>query len=257
MTTAARDVHTGGRDVSIDDARAFVRDGHVTLRAFYDRSRLARLGHALRAAQKQRARLAGDVDNSLTRDMFLSRFSDEVAALVRSPRLAAVAAELLGARAIRFVQDVLMEKSGEQVATPWHRDSDFWSFSGVGALTIWIPLQDTAVEMSPLRYADGSHRHADPHPLGALGKAAIPLRYRVTSSAMMLGDVAIHEYRTLHGAAPNVSGLPRRSIAVHLIDADARIRAPRFPGQFEHASRCGWDRCEDGAAFTDEIAPLI
>ena len=237
--------------------QTFSRDGHVRLRAFFGADEIVRLGRALTVAKTRKSRLDGDADDSLTRDMFLSRFSDEVRAFVRNPRIAALAAELLGCRRIRFMQDVMMEKDGEQTETPWHRDSDFWSFSGGAALTLWIPLQDTSAAMSPLRYASGSQHTDDPHPMHALEKACIPLRFRVASSGLHLGDVAVHHYKTLHGAARNESGRSRRSLTIHLIDADAIVRAPRFPGQFEHAARCGWDRLTDGDRLSDEIAPLI
>jgi ectoine hydroxylase-related dioxygenase (phytanoyl-CoA dioxygenase family) len=227
----------------------------VRLRSLYDADEIATLNDALLRARGNR--LAGTVDKSLTRDKFLSRRSSEVSAFVRDPRLAAMAAERLGCRRIRFMQDVMLEKDGEQVQTPWHRDSDFWSFSGIGAITMWIPLQDTSLAMSPLRYASRSHLERDPRPIRAIQKACILLRFRVTSSALALGDVAVHHFKTLHGAARNSDTRPRRCLAVHLIDADARVRAPRYPAQVEHPVVCGWDRLQDGDRFTDDIAPLV
>lgn len=238
-------------------ARAFQRDGHVLLRAWYAPDEIAGLDGALVRAKTRSRRLAGDADDSLRRDIFLSRLSSVVAAFVTSPRLGALAAELLGCRRVRFMQDVMMEKGGEQLPTPWHRDSDFWSFSGIGALTIWIPLQDTSPAMSPLRYASGSHLAPDPHPLNRAQIACIPLRFRVTSAPLALGDVAVHHFKTLHGAARNHETRSRRAFGIHLIDADARVRAARYPGQSEHAARCGWDRLADGERFTDDVAPLI
>lgn len=238
--------------------RAFQRDGHVQVPAFYGAAEIAGLNEALFRARPQNSRFVGDVDNALTRDMFLSRMSNDVAAFVRDPRLGALAAELLGCRRVRFMQDVFLEKGSGCVPTPWHRDSDFWSFSGAGALTVWIPLQDTPLAMSPLRYATGSHLVPDPRPLRTLEMACIPLRFRVASSAMALGDVAVHHYQTLHGAARNAdAGAPRRSLGIHFIDADALVRAPRNPGQSEHAVRCDWDGIADGDPFTDDIAPLV
>jgi ectoine hydroxylase-related dioxygenase (phytanoyl-CoA dioxygenase family) len=238
--------------------REFQREGHVQVRAFYGAGEIAGLTEALLRARPQSSRFLGDVDNALIRDMFLSRVSSEVSAFVRDPRLGALAAELLGCRRVRFMQDVMLEKGGRYEPTAWHRDSDFWSFSGAGALTVWIPLQDTPLHMSPLRYATGSHLVADPHPLRTLEMACIPLRFRIASSAMAVGDIAIHHYKTLHGAARNAdAGAPRRSLGIHFIDADAQVRAPRNPGQSEHAVRCDWDRIADGDSFTDDIAPLV
>jgi ectoine hydroxylase-related dioxygenase (phytanoyl-CoA dioxygenase family) len=260
MKTMARTaVSDDRREHPHDDAvRAFRRDGHVRLHAFYRPDEITRLDEALMRVKARRDHLPSDVDKSLSRDMFFSRLSSEVAAFVTSPKIGAIASELLGCRRVRFIQDVLLEKDGEQSDTPWHRDSDFWSFSGIGALTLWIPLQDTSLAMSPLRYATGSHLARDPRPLHAVRKACIPLQYRTTSSALDLGDVAVHHSNILHGAGRNrEAGRPRRSYAIHLIDADALVRASRFPGQVEHAAGCGWDRLRDGDRLTDEIAPLV
>ena len=235
--------------------RAYQRDGHVCLRGFYHADEIARLDDALTRAQKLASRPAGDADQSLTRDGFLSRQSKEVAAYVVDARLGAVAARLLGVSRVRLIHDVLFEKGWEQEETPWHRDSDFWSFTGVGALTMWIPLQDTPLSMSPLRYISGSHLNRNQHPPSRLEKALLPMRFRITSSALALGDVAVHHFTTLHSAAPNHERRARRALAVHVIDADARFRWSGDPNHVEHARRCNWDRLRDGDPFTNEIAP--
>lgn len=155
------------------------------------------------------------------------------------------------------MQNVLFEKGPGQKETPWHRDSEFWRFEGIGALTAWIPLQVTPLSMGSLRYAARSHQVPGaerPHPLRA---TVIRLRYRVNSSALALGDVTLHHYRTLHGAARNHEPRPRRALAIHLIDGDARYRSPRCENELEHATRCGWTQLSDGDPLPDEIAPLI
>lgn len=249
---------TERRDTSLEwSVRQFQRHGHVRLRAVYTADEIARLDEALTRAQRRIRRLPGDADKSLTRDGFLSRHSSEVAAYVMDPKLGALAAQLLGSRRIRLIHDVMLEKEWGQGATPWHRDSDFWSFTGIGALTMWIPLQETPLSMSPLRYAAGSHLERDPHPLRAVERALIPVRFRVISSPLACGDVAVHHFKTLHGAARNYAPRPRRALAVHLIDGDARFVSSEGSRHMEHAQRCGWVRLKDGDLFTDEIAPLV
>lgn len=241
-----------------DVVSAFRRDGHVRIPTLFRPSEIAALDRALGEAQAGLEPLQSNVDASLKRGAFCSRRSAEIAAFVRNPRLGSLAAELLGVRTVRFIQDILFQKDREHSHTPWHRDSDFWSFSGIGALTLWIPLQNTPLSMSPLRYATASHRESEPRPLHAVQVCGIPLRYRIASSPLALGDAALHHFKTLHGAARNREpGASRRAFAIHLIDGDAIFRAPRFAGQFEHALSCGWDRLNDGDRFTDEIAPLI
>jgi ectoine hydroxylase-related dioxygenase (phytanoyl-CoA dioxygenase family) len=229
----------------------------VRLRAVYTLDEIARLDEALTRAQRRISRLPGDADKSLTRDGFLSRHSSKVAAYVMDPKLGALAARLLGTTRIRLIHDVMVEKSLGHGGTPWHRDSDFWSFTGIGALTMWIPLQETPLSMSPLRYASGSHLGCNQHPLHPVEQALIPIRFRVSSSPLAVGDVAVHHFKTLHGAGRNHELRPRRALAVHLIDADARFLFSEDSRHIEHARRCGWDRLNDRDTFTDAIAPLV
>ena len=114
---------------------------------------------------------------------------------------------------------------------------------------MWIPLDDIALEMSPLRYATGSHRARDSRALHRLEKTLIPARFKIASSALAIGDVAVHHYRTLHGAARNRGSRTRRAFAVHLIDADATYRRSAQSGHVEHARRCGWEPLENGRAL--------
>ena len=235
--------------------RTFQSAGHVRLDAFYRTDEITTLAGELFRARANRA--DGPGVDSFSRNVFLSRNSAYVSTFVTDPRLGELAAELLGCRRIRFMQDVMHEIPDKQ-HTPWHRDSDFWSFSGAGALTIWIPLQDTPLEMSPLRYATGSHFVTDPRPLRPLQRASIPLRFRVSTAPLRLGDVGVHHFKTLHGADRNhAAGRTRSALSIHLIDADALVRTARFPRQVSHSARCGWDRIQDGGRFTDEVAPLI
>ena len=229
----------------------------MRFRAIYSPAEIERLDSALVEAGERTERLAGDADGQLARDAFLWRQSEAVAAFALDPRLGALAAELIGAKGIRLIHDVALDKSREHGPTPWHRDSDFWSFAGVGALTMWIPLQDTSLGMSPLRYASRSNHERNRRPLHRLEKPLIPLRFRIATSALNVGDVAVHHYETLHGAPTNREARSRRAFAVHLIDADARFRKSEGSGHIEHARRCGWDKLNDGDLFPNDIAPLV
>lgn len=246
---------SSARAVTPAERSAFERDGFVHLPGLYDPCDIARLCDALAAAE--RSTLASETDRQLRRDSFFWRRSPEVAAFACDPMLGEVASDLLGARGVRLIHDVLLEKMRGQTPTPWHRDRDFWSFEGRGALTMWIPLRATPRRMGPLRYARGSHRERDLAPLRRIEKVWIPTRFHVASYDLELGDAVAHHHATLHCAGRNRAREMRRAFAIHLIDADARFVASAGAGHVEHASRCGWDALPDRAPFTDEIAPLL
>jgi len=55
--------------------------------------------------------------------------------------LAAAAAELMGARAVRFYHDhVLVKQGGARTPTPWHQDQPYYNIDGRQTVSFWIPL---------------------------------------------------------------------------------------------------------------------
>jgi hypothetical protein len=235
------------RRLSRSEVDAFNRHGHVVIRRALPPARVAALGRAL-----LRLELPPSPDGQPP--SFISRVSPEVRGAIFDGRLGALAAELLGASEVRLIHDVLFQKSGREKGTSWHRDSDFWRFSGRGALTMWIPLQETTAEMA-LRYVTGSHLAEDRRVLRRFEKVALNASYRTARTALSLGDIAVHHYATLHSSSRYAGTALRRALAVHVIDADARFAAPNNLYQERHNRDCAWDRLTPGERFTDDIAP--
>ena len=78
-----------------------------------------------------------------------------------SPDLAKVAADLLGAKAVRLYQDALFIKRPGDGPTNWHSDLNMAPFDTNDFITCWIPLQDIPAEEaggSGLVFATASHR---------------------------------------------------------------------------------------------------
>jgi len=225
----------------------FNRNGHVVIRRAFSPRAVALLGDALKRLNPPRSP-DGQPPS------FMWKQSPEVWAFIFDPRLGLLAADLLGASRVRLIHDVLFQKRGREKGTTWHRDSDFWRFSGRGALTMWIPLQDTPAEMT-LRYVTGSHLAPDRRLLRRFEKAALSTRHHYVRTPLTLGDVAIHHYGTLHGSTRYVGPALRRALAVHVIDAEARFAAPINVYQQRHNRDCSWDRLAPGDCFTDDVAP--
>ena len=241
--------------VKIADAReraSFARDGFLFVRGFFTASEIAELRDAV-----DREVTVSRKNAALPRpDEFLWRRSHEVARFSLHAGLGAFAADLLGVRFVRLIHDVLFEKTPGASATTWHRDSDFWAIAGVGALTMWIPLQETPAATA-LRYIPGSHRFAKREPLKRHEKALLPLQQPVVSPNLHVGDIAVHLYSTLHGAAPNRGTTTRRAFALHLMDADATIQAPFNRYCEAHNVRAGWNALRPGERFPDQVAPPL
>ena len=69
--------------------------------------------------------------------------------LVFSPRLARVAAELMGVSGARLYHDQALYKEPGGGPTPWHVDQVYWPLATEKTCTVWIPLQDTPLAMGP------------------------------------------------------------------------------------------------------------
>ncbi|QPP10217.1 phytanoyl-CoA dioxygenase family protein [Streptomyces bathyalis] len=163
----------------------------------------------------------------------LWQHSEVVRDFVFSPRLARVAAELLGVDAVRLYHDQALYKEPGGGMTPWHADQYYWPLSTDRTVTAWIPLQQTPVEMGPLTFAVGSHRfvHGRDLPISdaserELQRALAEQDFPVLETPYELGDVSFHNGWTFHRASPNGAVNPRRVMTVIYMDADITVAEP-------------------------------
>lgn len=159
--------------------------------------------------------------------------SERVRELVFSKRLARIAAELMGVRGVRLYHDQALYKEVGGGHTPWHRDQHYFPVSSDRVVTVWLPLQDTPVEMGPLTFAAGSHRTAEGRDMvisddsdATLERAIEEHGFVVDESAYRLGDASYHAGWTVHQAPPNSTHTPRRVMTVIYMDVDIRVTEP-------------------------------
>ncbi|MFD6231621.1 phytanoyl-CoA dioxygenase family protein [Streptomyces virginiae] len=89
-------------------------------------------------------------------------FDDLCAALVRHPRLVALAEQLTGKPVYVYQFKVNLKQAHEGAAWPWHQDYAFWSeedgMPRPDAVNIAVPLDDIHEDNGPLVVVPGSHR---------------------------------------------------------------------------------------------------
>jgi ectoine hydroxylase-related dioxygenase (phytanoyl-CoA dioxygenase family) len=155
-------------------------------------------------------------------------------ALTHSSLIAAIAAKLVGAGELRIWNTNLVENAGphNESHVGWHADKAYWmSCSSEKMITAGIALQDTSIDMGPLRVVDGSHRWvgelADelrqvrgfrgPEPTDAA-----LFRYcadvNVVDLPICRGQVTFHGPLLLHGSGENRTSSIRRHLVVHYQD---------------------------------------
>lgn len=172
------------------------------------------------------------------------RENETVKRLVFAPRLAGIAAALLGVHAVRLYHDQALYKEPGGGITPWHADQYYWPLSSDRCLTIWLPLQETLLEMGPLAFARGSHNFSYGRDLPIsdeseerLKKAVAEQGFEDVVEPFALGDASFHRGWTFHHAGPNRGSVPRRVMTVIYMDADIRVAEPTNENQMNDR---GW-----------------
>src|SRR6185503_4760085 len=184
---------------------------------------------------------------------------DVVKEFVFAPRLARIAAELMGTVGVRMYHDQALYKEGKGGFTPWHADQYYWPLASTHTVTAWIPLQKTPMEMGPLAFAPKSHLHDLGRDLEisdksqqAIEKKLLALGLGQFEEPFELGEVSFHAGWTFHRAGRNLSDRPREVMTVIYMDEDMRLAAPRNENQ-----QADWDGWCPGAKVGELIQTPI
>jgi len=195
--------------------------------------------------------------------MNLWQDSELVLEFVSSPRLARIAAQLLGVRSVRLYHDQALYKESGGGVTPWHADQYYWPFATDRCVTAWIPLQDTPLEMGPLAFAAGSQTfdHGRDLPISdeserILQKALAEQQFPEVVEPFALGEVSYHRGWTFHHAAANETDVPRRVMTVIYVDAEMEIAEPA--NKFQEADLATWmPGNEPGDRISSPLNPVL
>jgi hypothetical protein len=221
------------------DVEWFRRDGFVHLRGVLSRGTLDRYAaeitdkvielNTMHLPLEQRS----TYHKAFLQVINLWRESEVVRELVFARRLAAIATELLGTAGVRLYHDQALYKEPSGGITPWHVDQYYWPLSTEKTCTVWIPLQDTPIEMGPLSFAAGSQRYERLRdvPIGddselQIQEAMDREQFPYVQEPFALGDVSFHSGLTFHRAPANESDQARKVMTVIYMDRDIEVAEP-------------------------------
>lgn len=218
---------TRSSPVTPDQLDAFRRRGFLVLRGVFTRDEIAGFRSGFRDYVMARREGMTDDERTLggsaTRTIFtIGESPADIAQFVTSPRLGEIAARLMDADAVRFLNFYGFFKPAHAPPTPWHQDHSYVPIDTDQMLTIWSPLDDVTPEMGGLVYAEGSHGH------GALGEADARRFRLIQGGALAAGDVSIHTGWLLHCAMANTTAHMREAFAVSYYADGARIQISRM-----------------------------
>jgi ectoine hydroxylase-related dioxygenase (phytanoyl-CoA dioxygenase family) len=229
-------------DLTSEHVQQFQEDGFIKLKSFYDAQTLdeyAPVLTELTLAHNPNKDKALEERNTYGKAFIqvgnLWEMNEQARAFAFSRRAAQIAAMLLGVRGVRMWHDQALYKEPSGGFTPWHADQQYWPFDSANCLTVWIPLQETPIEMGPLSFAAGSHLKRIGRELAIsdaseqiIGDAVKQQGLREVYEPYDLGEVSFHYGWTLHRAGPNTTALPRKVFTVIYMDMDMKL-APKTP----------------------------
>jgi len=176
----------------------------------------------------------------------LSKGFEAVLRHARDPAMAALAAQALGARRLRLLQDTCLVKpplTGGRVE--WHQDYTYVGYlDPPRAITARLALAPCTPERGGMMVLDGSHRW------GLLGGVQALSAPRVTDALRLLGDdeaaraaagataiglepgdVSLHHCLTFHGSGENRSAEARKTLITRYFDGECRLVPERLPSK--------------------------
>ena len=129
---------------------------------------------------------------------------------------------VFGTDEIGYGDHAILKPARNGAPTPWHQDEAYWDAARrYRSLSIWLPLQDTSVEMGCMWFVPGSHKGAivDHRPIGGDSRVhglevdpALGFDFsKAVACPIPAGSVTIHDSKTLHYAAGNNTDEPRRA----------------------------------------------
>jgi ectoine hydroxylase-related dioxygenase (phytanoyl-CoA dioxygenase family) len=176
-----------------------------------------------------------------------------VAAQVLSERVGRLAAQLMGYRGVRILQDNVLWKPPGTKAIGFHQDSSYADYLVPPEMvTCWMSLHDTQAGAGPLEFVPGSHTwpksppertqfHApDDWLAGARAAAPEGTELETVPVVVKAGGGSFHHGLTWHGSAPNTSGaVARMALVSHFIPVETRFHETNVDVNYSRYRRRG------------------
>lgn len=122
--------------------------------------------------------------------------------------------------------------------TPWHADQYYWPLNTDRAVTVWIPLQKTDLELGPLEFSAGSQQITEGRNLKISDESENEIQKKLTLRDFKqviepfdLGEVSFHMGWVFHRAGPNKTDTMRKVMTIIYMDKDMLLKQPENDNQ--------------------------
>jgi ectoine hydroxylase-related dioxygenase (phytanoyl-CoA dioxygenase family) len=165
------------------------------------------------------------------------RADNVIAAQVLSPRTGRLAAQLMGYRGVRLLQDNVLWKPPGTKAIGFHQDGSYADYLVPPEMTTcWLSLHETTADAGPVAYVRGSHRWPKTPPIrsqfhapedwlaGVRAAAPEGVEIEVVPVVVKAGGGSFHHNLTWHGSEPNTTAsVARMALVSHMLPVESRF----------------------------------
>ena len=156
-----------------------------------------------------------------------------VRALVLSPRLGQLAAQLMQVKGVRLYHDQALFKEPGGGITPWHADQHYWPLSTDKTITAWVPLQATPLAMGPLEFSAASHQlitgrnlKISDHSEATMQQQLRLGNFKHVIEPFDVGEVSFHSGWVFHRAGANTTRHVRKVMTAIYMDSAMVVKQP-------------------------------
>jgi ectoine hydroxylase-related dioxygenase (phytanoyl-CoA dioxygenase family) len=209
----------------------FNRDGYVKLKRVLSPGALALLRQEMEKSLRADLGENPGLDFRSGEMMWLT--NEIFRQFVLSPRIAEIAAALMGVQRIRLYHDNALAKEPGCGRTPWHYDEDHFPIASKNVCTVWIPLQAIPRKMGPLAFAVGmeTYRLVESVPCSrfdtsydrTVSNIFAAQGMDVDDGPFALGEISFHHCLSFHTAGPNNTTESRMVLATTYFEDGARV----------------------------------
>lgn len=178
------------------------------------------------------------------------------AAHLHDPRLASMAATLIGCEKVRLFHDHVISKPPEHSHTiPWHQDYPYWPVSAPRAVSLWLALDSADAESGCMHFMPGAHRGGERPAVDFLNNTTDwgDKAQDAVAVPVPVGWGIFHSCLSWHTSPPNRSSRPRRAHITIYMDATCTY----LPSHSEWPPMHKRVRVAPGEAFNEDCFPLL
>lgn len=185
--------------------------------------------------------LTGDENKPVWQIINIWQASEAFRDLVHNPLIVGAVQQATGATGLRLWHDQIQYKPAQKGGVnAWHQDNPYWAplTPADTQITAWLALDDVDDDNGCMSMVPGSHRWGDAieylHTIKDFH--VMPESYQghdvhVVRTPVRAGSLHLHHPYTWHGSHANMSGRPRRAIALHYMTSDVTLVAEK---KFHH-----------------------